>query len=154
MKFIELRPFAITSLLAVAAELLLALPVPAATHPRYGGTLHVEMHVSRLSLDPREWQVGSLDSATNEKLAELLFERLVGLDNYGRFQPVLATEWSHDNANKRWRFVIRAGVKFYDGAALSAEDVVAALQPLLPATQQISASGNTIVILSSVPAPD
>src|SRR5580704_12348093 len=148
MKFIELRPFAITSLLAVAAQLLLALPVPAATHPRYGGTLHVEMHASRLSLDPREWQAGSLDSATNEKLAELVFERLVALDNYGRFQPVLATEWSHDGSNKRWLFTIRAGVRFSDGSALNAEDVVTALQPLLPATAQISASGNSFLFQS------
>src|SRR5580704_1891946 len=154
MKFIELRPFAITSLLAVAAELLLALPVPAATHPRYGGTLHVEMHVSRLSLDPREWQVGSLDSATNEKLAELVFERLVALDNYGRFQTVLATEWSHDGSNKRWQFTIRASVKFSDGSPLTAADVAAALQPLLLAAQQISASGNNVVIQSAAPVRD
>ena len=154
MRFIESRLFAAISLLPVASQFFLGAPASAATHPKYGGTLRVEVHAASVSLDPREWRPGSLDSATNEKLAELLFERLVGLDNYGRFQPVLATEWSHDNANKRWRFVIRAGVKFSDGAALSAEDVVAALQPLLPATQQISASGNTIVILSSVPAPD
>jgi peptide/nickel transport system substrate-binding protein len=154
MKFIELRPFAIISLLALAAQLLLALPVPAATHPRYGGTLHVEMHASRLSLDPREWQAGSLDSATNEKLAELVFERLVALDNYGRFQPGLATEWSHDGSNKRWQFTIRAGVKFSDGSPLTAADVAAALQPLLLAAQQISVSGNSVVIQSAAPVHD
>src|SRR5580692_1257673 len=154
MRFIESRLFAAISFLLVASQFFLGAPASAATHPKYGGTLRVEVHAASVSLDPREWRPGSLDSATNEKLAELLFERLVGLDNYGRFQPVLATEWSHDNANKRWRFVIRAGVKFSDGAALSAEDVVAALQPLLPATQQISASGNTIVIQSSVAVPD
>ncbi len=115
---------------------------------------HVEVHAASASLDPREWQVGSLESATNQKLAALIFERLVALDNYGRFQPVLATEWSHDGSNKRWRFVIRAGVKFSDGTALSAEDVVAALQPVLPATEQISASGNAVVMQSTAPVPD
>jgi peptide/nickel transport system substrate-binding protein len=107
-----------------------------------------------VSLDPREWQAGSLESATNQKMAELVFERLVALDSYGRFQPALATEWSHDGSNKRWRFLIRSGVKFSDGTPLGAEEVVAALQPLLPVTEQISASGNAIVIQSSVPAPD
>ncbi len=154
MKFIESRPFAIISVLAITAQLLLALPVPAATHPRYGGTLRVEVHAASVSLDPHEWQAGSLDSATNEKLAELVFERLVALDNYGRFQPVLATEWSHDGSNKLWRFVIRAGVKFSDGSPLSAQDVVAALQPLLSGAQQISASGNNVAIQSTAPAPD
>ncbi len=107
-----------------------------------------------MSLDPREWRAGSLESATNEKLAALVFERLVALDNYGRFQPVLAAEWSHDGSSKRWQFTIRPGVKFSDGTALSAEDIVAALQPLLPATLQISAAGNAVVIQSTAPVPD
>jgi peptide/nickel transport system substrate-binding protein len=154
MRSIELRLFAAISLSVVAVQLLVASLTPAATRPMYGGTLRVEVHAASVALDPSEWQVGSLDSVTNEKLAELLFERLVSLDNYGRFQPVLATEWSHDALNKRWRFTIRAGVKFSDGSVLSAEDVVASLQPMLPATQQISASGNAVVIQSSVPVTD
>jgi ABC-type transport system substrate-binding protein len=154
MRFIESRLFATISFLLLATHLLLAPPLPAATRPRYGGTLRIEMHTAAASLDPREWQMGSLQSAANEKLAELVFERLVALDNYGRFQPVLATEWSHDGSNRRWRFVIRAGVRFSDGSELSPEDVVVALQPLLPATAQISASGNSFLIQSSVPAPD
>jgi peptide/nickel transport system substrate-binding protein len=154
MRFIESRLFATISCLSLATQLLSASPLLAAAHPKYGGTLRVEVHAASVSLDPPEWQVGSLDSATNEKMAELVFERLVALDNYGRFQPVLATEWSHDASSKRWRFVIRTGVRFSDGAALNAEDIVAALQPLLPATQQISASSNAVVIQSSVPAPD
>jgi len=154
MRFIELRLSAAISFLSIAIHLLLASALPAATHPSYGGTLRVEVHTASVSLDPRVWQVGSLDSATNEKLAELMFERLVALDNYGRFQPVLATEWSHDGSNKHWQFTIRAGVKFSDGSPLSAQDVVAALQPLLPATEQLSASGNGVVIQSIAPVPD
>ena len=140
--------------LLVLSSAFFANLVRAEVQPRYGGILRVEVHAASMSLDPREWQAGSLASPTNEKLAALMFERLVALDNYGRFQPMLATEWSHDNANKRWRFVIRPGVKFSDGAALTPEEVVAALQPLLPAAEQISASGNTIVIQSSAPISD
>jgi ABC-type transport system substrate-binding protein len=154
MRSIELRLFAAISFFSFAGQILLPLPLPAATHPRYGGTLRVELHAASVSLDPREWQVGSLESATNEKMAELVFERLVALDNYGRFQPVLATEWSHDGSNKRWRFAIRGGVKFSDGTALNPEDVVAALQPLLPASEQISAAGNSILIQSNAAMPD
>jgi peptide/nickel transport system substrate-binding protein len=154
MRSIESRLFAAISFLLFAAQLFLASSAPAATRPRYGGTLRIEVHAASVSLDPREWRPGSFESATNEKLAELVFERLVALDNFGRFQPELATEWSHDGGYKRWRFVIRAGVKFSDGPPLSAEDVVAALQPLLPATEQISTSGNAIVIQSSVAVPD
>src|SRR5580693_8538520 len=119
MRSIESRQFAAISFLTVAVLLLFALPLSASTRPKYGGTLRVEVHAASVSLDPREWQVGSLESATNQKMAELVFERLVTLDSYGRFQPALATEWSHDDSNKRWRFTIRAGVKFSDGTALS-----------------------------------
>jgi len=154
MRFIGSRPFAAISFLWVAAQLACPWPVPGATHPKYGGTLRVELHAATISLDPREWQTGSLEAAANEKLAGLVFERLVALDNYGRFQPVLATEWSHDSAYKRWRFTIRGGVKFSDGAVLSAEDIVAALQPLLPSTEQVSASGDGIAVQSGAPMPD
>lgn len=116
--------------------------------------LRVEVHAVRVSFDPREWQMGSVEAAGNEKLAELVFERLAALDNYGRFQPVLATDWLHDASSRRWQFTIRAGVRFSDGSMLTAADVVAALQPLLPGAQQISVSGNAIVIKSIVPAPD
>jgi peptide/nickel transport system substrate-binding protein len=126
----------------------------AAENPRFGGTLRIEARASSVSLDPREWHAGSLEAAANEKLAALVFERLVSLDDYGRFLPVLATEWTHDTSNKRWQFTIRAGVTFSDGSALTAADVAAALQPLLPAGQQISASGNAIAIQSAAPAAD
>jgi ABC-type transport system substrate-binding protein len=144
-----------SQLLVLGSALLIAATAcPAATNPRYGGTLRVEVHAARASFDPREWQVGSLDSALNERLASLVFERLVALDNYRRFQPVLATEWSHDGSSRRWQFTIRAGIKFSDGSPLAPADVVSALQPLLPATEQISASGNAVVIQSSTPVPD
>jgi peptide/nickel transport system substrate-binding protein len=114
----------------------------------------VELRAAAISFDPREWKMGTVEFATNEKMAALVFDRLVALDNYGRFQPQLAAEWSHDAAFKRWQFTLRANVKFSDGTALSAADVVAALQPLLPNGQQITASGNSVVIQSAAAAPD
>jgi peptide/nickel transport system substrate-binding protein len=149
MRPINYRLFVLGSLFILSAA-----TVRAAENPRYGGTLRVELPSASVSLDPREWRVGSVESATNEKLAALAFERLVALDNYGRFQPVLAVEWLHDVSSKRWQFTIRTGIKFSDGAPLAAADVVAALQPLLPGTLQISASGNMVVIQSVAPVSD
>jgi peptide/nickel transport system substrate-binding protein len=149
MRLINFRLLVLSS-----ALLLKGVAADAAENPRYGGTLRVELPLASVSLDPREWQAGSLDSAASEKLAALVFERLVALDNYGRFQPVLAAEWSHDGSSKRWQFTIRAGVKFSDGTPLTAADVVAAFQPLLPGADQISASGNNVVIQSTAPMPD
>jgi ABC-type transport system substrate-binding protein len=127
---------------------------PAAKHPRYGGTLRVELRDVGVSLDPRAWKPGTIESAASEKIAALVFDRLVSLDNYGRFQPQLASEWSHDAAFKRWQFRLRDGVKFTDDTPLSAADVAAALQPLLPVPVQASGRGEILVLQSSAPMPD
>src|SRR6267378_4072857 len=87
-------------------------------------------------------------------MGALVFDRLVALDNYGRFQPQLATEWSHDAGFKRWVFTLRPDVKFSDGTLLSAADVATALQPSLPNGQQITASGNSVVVQSAAAMPD
>ncbi len=149
MKSIGSRSLALINVL-----LSLQLCARASTRPKYGGTLRVELHAASVTLDPREWKVGSVEFATNEKMGALVFDRLVALDNYGRFQPQLATEWSHDAAFKRWQFSLRANVKFSDGTVLNAADVAAALQPLLPSGQQIAASGNAVVIQSAGAMPD
>jgi ABC-type transport system substrate-binding protein len=142
-------PLALISLLFTGAW-----QANASTNPRYGGTLRVELHAADVSLDPRTWRDGSLEAATDEKLAALIFDRLVTLDNYGRFAPALATDWSHDTSSKRWQFTIRSNVKFSDGTALAATDVVIALQPLLAPSLQISAAGSAVVFQSVAPQAD
>jgi ABC-type transport system substrate-binding protein len=114
----------------------------------------VELRAASVSLDPREWKLGSAEFATDEKMGALVYDRLVALDNYGRFQPQLAAEWSHDAAFTRWQFTLRANVKFSDGGALTGADAAAALQPLLFNGQEISASGNNVVIQSAAAMPD
>src|SRR5712664_4701050 len=132
MKSIGLRQVAATRVFLVGLCLLMVPASRGTLSPRRGGTLRVELHAQTVSLDPREWGTGMTASATNEKLAALVFDRLVALDNYGRFQPQLAAEWTHDAAARRWQFVLRAGVKFTDGALLTPADVVAALRTVLP----------------------
>jgi ABC-type transport system substrate-binding protein len=137
----------------VATVFLVASAICAA-RPQYGGVLRVELRASSVTLNPRRWKPGSPEYATNQHLAELIFDRLVLLDNYGRFQPQLATEWSHDGSAKRWQFTLRQGVKFSDGSLLVPGDVVAALQPLLANGVQISATSGGVVIQSASSATD
>jgi peptide/nickel transport system substrate-binding protein len=125
-----------------------------AARPQYGGVLRVELRASSVTLNPRRWKPGSAEYATNQRLAELIFDRLVSLDNYGRFQPQLATEWSHDTSLKHWQFTLRPGVKFSDGSLLVPSDVAAALQPLLANGVQISATATGVVIQCANPAND
>jgi len=152
MRFTKSLWFAATN--AVLVFLLAATAASTARHPRYGGTLRVELFASNVSLDPREWKNGSLAAREDEKLASLVYERLVSLDDYGKFQPALAIEWSHDAPAKNWQFKLRPGVKFSDGSPLTSADVVAALQPLLPIGLQLSATDTAISIRSPHPVPD
>lgn len=138
----------------IAAAALAAAGIGrASTRARYGGTLRIEMRRRILSLDPRRWPAQSIFAASAEKLAALVFERLVTLDDFGRPQPHLATAWQHDTDYKHWRFTLRAGVKFHDGSPLIAQDVSTALQPQLGSEHQILANGQVVLIQSAAPMP-
>ncbi len=131
-----------------------ALPVRAATRPHYGGTLRLEMRARLASLDPREWPSDSTGAAAADRLASLIFERLVTVNENGRVQPALAVSWQYDAESKRWQFRLRPGVKFHDGTPLTPDRAAAALQPLLGEGRLVRASGEWLVIQSLQSMPD
>ncbi|HKF24678.1 MAG TPA: ABC transporter substrate-binding protein [Candidatus Acidoferrum sp.] len=138
----------------LAAFCAIAPAAHAAARPQYGGVLRVELRAPAVNLHPARWKSGSPDFATNQRLGELLFDRLVALDNYGRFQPQLATEWSHDEGARKWQFTLRPGVRFTDGSPLTPLDVVAALRAVLPPGMQAAAAAGGVAIQSNRPAGD
>jgi peptide/nickel transport system substrate-binding protein len=143
-----------TTLRFAVAALLATAETRCAARPQYGGVLRVELRASFFTLNPQRWKAGSPDYGTNERLAELVLDRLVSLDDYGRFQPQLATEWSHDIPAKRWQFTLRPGVKFSDGTSLAPGDVVAALQPILPKGMWVTVAAGGIAIQCANPVSD
>jgi MarR-like DNA-binding transcriptional regulator SgrR of sgrS sRNA len=150
MRFTKLRwPAAIS-----AAVVALAGFAVRAAPPRYGGTLHVKLRASSVSLDPREWTPGSLSSAAGEKLASLVYDRLVTLDDHSKFQSALATEWSHDAAARSWQFKLRSGVRFSDGSLLTPADAVVSMQISLGKGFEVTSVENGIAIRAAHPAPD
>ena len=56
-----------------------------------------------------------------------VYEGLTRLDRDLKVAPALAERWESLDA-VRWRFRLRPGVRFHDGRALSADDVVASLE--------------------------
>ncbi|MGQ4274805.1 ABC transporter substrate-binding protein [Terrihabitans sp. B22-R8] len=54
-------------------------------------------------------------------------ETLVGADAKGNLLPALATSWEPSEDGLAWRFVLREGVKFHDGTALTPENTSASL---------------------------
>lgn len=74
------------------------------------------------SLDPN-----SVPSTANLAFLNHIYEGLVRYDKTFGLEPALATEWELVDG-KFWRFKLREGVTFHDGAALTADDVVASFK--------------------------
>lgn len=93
----------------------LLLPGAAAAHtrPRYGGTVRVEVQGDA-------W-------ASDSMARRMVYDSLTRADGSGETKPGLAMRWEGSNNAHRWQFWIRAGVRFHDGSALTAEAVVDSL---------------------------
>jgi ABC-type transport system substrate-binding protein len=142
-------PFIMAALLFGSAQRLFA-----ATQPRYGGTLVVELHSPTLMLDPLKWKAGSLETSDSMQIAAAVFDRLITLDGYGRLQPALATDWWHDAQWRHWQFSVRPGVQFADGSPLAPGDIADALREQLPGKPAIAATATRVVLQFPAAAPD
>jgi len=149
-----LRICAAAQVALAAAMLLIASCANAATSPKFGGILRVEISEHVASIDPRQWPSDSLRAAATEKLASLVFDRLVRFDDHGMPQPALAVSWQHDAESRRWQFLLRVGAKFADGSLLSPEVAALALQQLLGNAFEVSATSDSVVILAEHSLPN
>lgn len=100
---------------AVLAAVLLAGPAYAATL-KWGGRADI------YSLDPV-----SVASTSNLAFLNHIYEGLVRYGPNFEIEPALATEWKLID-NRHWRFSLRQGVKFHNGADFDADDVVASMK--------------------------
>ncbi|KAF1023228.1 MAG: Glutathione-binding protein GsiB [Paracidovorax wautersii] len=102
------------------------------------------------TLDPH-----SVNTGTNINVSHQLYEPLVLRDIQGKLIPALATTWKLTSDPTVWEFKLRPGVKFHNGATLTADDVVFSLEramapssgfkSLLASIEKISASDNLTV---------
>lgn len=110
---------------AARSLLLVALLVPIIAEAK---TLRVALSDDATTLDPHV-----ADLAINNRLLNNIYEGLVRRDKDFNIAPSLAVSWSQPDA-KTWRFKLRPDVKFHDGSAFGADDVVysvaRALNPL------------------------
>ena len=101
--------------LALAAILLLA---GCRSTPRDPRTVVFLIESSPANLDPR---VGT--DGQSEHIDELLFDGLVARDASFHFTPALAKSWDQPDS-RTLIFHLRQGVRFHDGRAMTARDVV------------------------------
>ena len=111
------------TLLAAFAALSLAAPAlmigpAAAQEPR--GTLRAVLNGELRSLDP-VWT-----TATQTRFhAFMVYDTLFGLDAELRVRPQMVERHEVSPDNLTYTFTLREGLRFHDGAAVTAEDVVA-----------------------------
>jgi ABC-type transport system substrate-binding protein len=122
----------------------------AATRPRYGGTLRVEMSASPASFDPAQ---SAFFTSTQEELSPLMFDCMVVVGTQGRPQPGLAASWEHDPDYRRWLFHLQPGVLLHNGTALRPHLVVMSLSAANPGWR-VRLQGDDVVIESNHPIPN
>ena len=106
--------FLTTRLIVAVAAVMLVSSIASAQ------TLRWARSGDSLTLDPHAQNEGPTHT-----LAHQIYEPLLHRDMAGQITPALATSWKAlDNNPNVWRFQLRQGVKFHDGAALTADDVV------------------------------
>src|SRR6516162_3639236 len=79
------------------------------------------------TLDPQKMRVGGVDY----NYVYNCFSRLTAQDPKLQVQPDLATSWDATEDLKTWTFHLRPGVKFHNGKALDAADVVFTFKRIL-----------------------
>jgi peptide/nickel transport system substrate-binding protein len=94
--------------------------------PKRGGKLVVGMSQDLPGLDPHP----STSTITYQVLS-LVFQGLVDFDRNLAIRPVIAESWKVSANGKEWTFVLRKGVKFHNGRALTASDVKFSLERIL-----------------------
>ncbi len=113
-----------------------ALALAGCTGPRPDAqTVVVAIENSPNSLDPR---IGT--DATAERIGGLLFDALVVKDEHFQMKPWLATSWEQPNP-LTWVFHLRDGVRFQNGAPLTAHDVAWTINSLVDGSLLTSKSG-------------
>jgi peptide/nickel transport system substrate-binding protein len=123
---------------------------PTAEPVKERGTLriaHVNQWAGKESLDPA--------SPTRFVVINMLYDRLVALDEQGNPIPQLAVSWEADVTAQRWTFHLREGVKFHDGKPFTSADVVYTFRHLLdPELKAPASSILNIVDLDRLETPD
>ncbi len=116
---------------ALAAVLL----VPAALHAK---TFRWASQGDILTLDPHAQNEGLTIAASS-----YVYEPLVDYDKDFNLVPSLAVSWEQNDPNT-WRFKLREGVKFHDGAPFSADDVVFSIERAMAPTSHFKAYVNGV----------
>lgn len=121
------------TLIAVALAAAVAVPVMGQAK-----TLRWASQGDILTLDPHAQNEGLTIAASS-----YVYDSLVAYDKDFKLSPALALSWEQPEPTV-WRFTLRQGVKFHDGAPFTADDVVFSIKRALAPTSNFKAYVNGI----------
>jgi peptide/nickel transport system substrate-binding protein len=135
----------------IASTLIAPTTAPAATRPRYGGTLRVTLQSApnTLELPANSVPADYWDAA---RALSLVADNLVTVDAQNRAHPALADTWQSDATARHWQFTLRRGVKFHDGSAASA-GAIAQILGALHSDWNVHSSGDSLAIDTEASTP-
>ncbi|MCK8783160.1 ABC transporter substrate-binding protein [Roseomonas sp. NAR14] len=81
----------------------------------------------------------------------MVFDTLFAPDSRGDFQPQMVGSWAVSDDRLTWRFTLREGLRFHDGAPVTAADVVASLRRW---SQRSALGGRLMAVTASLEAAD
>jgi peptide/nickel transport system substrate-binding protein len=89
------------------------------------------------AFDPQSMDPHALALQYQTRVVSQIYDSLVNRGRNFELEPALALSWQQMEP-KRWRFKLRPGVKFHDGTALTADDVVFSIERALLKNSQRS----------------
>src|SRR5262249_36857307 len=91
--------------------------------------------------DPQTTDPHSQNEGLTNNINQLVYEFLIGRDKQLNLTPQLAVSWEQIDPTT-WRVKLRPGVKFHDGTAFTADDVVFSYQRAAEPTSQLRVYSN------------
>lgn len=120
----------------IMAALLLTRPVDLVAQKSEAGIIRLGTYRALAPLNPLE-----TSDTFSTPLMDILFNRLIRFDKHGRYQPDLAEKWEISSDGRTYTFELRKGVRFHDGAEMTAEDAVYSIQLAADPASSASISG-------------
>lgn len=93
--------------------------------------------------DPQTMDPHSQNESMTNMMNGQVYEKLVKRDRNLNIVPGLATSWEQTGP-LTWRFKLRPGVKFHDGAPFTADDVVFSINRAKELTSQVNVYANAV----------
>ena len=115
---------------------------------RYGGTLRLASAMKPTLINPL-----LTEESISRALVNLVFNGLVRLNTKGEMENDLVEDWELSEDKREYTFYLRQGVRFHDGAELTAGDVLFTYQELLK-VQLEDYSGYIVSMIEAIDAPD